>query len=213
MTVYVPTSWQDFPNLSTPITAARLNNLEAGVIAAYIQGTGTLVNADLAVGAAIGIAKLASYPSDATKFLRGDGTWAAPAASAGSELGYGQRTSNVTAAGTSSATATDLSITTGAVTYDGTAAFIHFFTERVDPGTSFIKIVLYDGNTELGVMADIFLIANVTVSISAFYRLTPSAGSHTYNARAYSDGGTGVVHAGTGAISSFMPAFIRVTKA
>lgn len=40
---------------------------------------GSIVNADINASAAIGIAKLAGYPTDATKFLRGDGTWAATA--------------------------------------------------------------------------------------------------------------------------------------
>lgn len=97
---YSRTTWQDSPSVVTPITAARLNNIEAGIVAAYVQGAGGLVNADIAVGAAIaysklnlalgivnadisasaaiGISKLASYPSDATKFLRGDATWAVP---------------------------------------------------------------------------------------------------------------------------------------
>lgn len=56
---FVPTSWQDLPNTSTPITAAQLNRIEAGIVAAYVQGTGTLVNADIAAGAAIAYSKLA----------------------------------------------------------------------------------------------------------------------------------------------------------
>lgn len=37
-----------------------------------------IVNGDISASAAIGIAKLAGYPTDATKFLRGDATWAVP---------------------------------------------------------------------------------------------------------------------------------------
>lgn len=42
---------------------------------ATITPTG-ITNADIASNAAIGISKLAGYPSDSGKFLRGDGTWA-----------------------------------------------------------------------------------------------------------------------------------------
>lgn len=55
-----------------------MQNIEDGIVAAYVAGAGGLVNADLAAGAAIGIAKIAGYPTDATKFLRGDATWAVP---------------------------------------------------------------------------------------------------------------------------------------
>lgn len=101
---YSGTNWKDFPDTSTPINAARLNNMEAGITAAYTQGTGGLLNADIggaaaiaysklnlalsilnsdiSASAAIAISKLAGYPTDATKFLRGDGTWVVPPAGA-----------------------------------------------------------------------------------------------------------------------------------
>jgi hypothetical protein len=43
---------------------------------------GNIDNANLSAGAAIAISKLASYPSDSSKFLRGDGTWTVPTSSA-----------------------------------------------------------------------------------------------------------------------------------
>lgn len=39
-----------------------------------------IVNADIDAAAAIAFSKLAGYPADATKFARGDGTWAVPPA-------------------------------------------------------------------------------------------------------------------------------------
>lgn len=39
---------------------------------------GGLDNTNITAAAAIAISKLAAYPSDATKFLKGDGTWEAP---------------------------------------------------------------------------------------------------------------------------------------
>lgn len=44
---------------------------------------GSIDNTNIASGAAIGISKLAGYPSDNTKFLRGDGTWAVPSGGGG----------------------------------------------------------------------------------------------------------------------------------
>lgn len=47
----------------------------------------SIVNADIDAAAAIGISKLAGYPSDATKVLYGDGSWAVP--TAGPTFTYG----------------------------------------------------------------------------------------------------------------------------
>lgn len=52
-------TWKDWPDLSTQITAAKLENIESGIVAAYTQGLGTLVNADIAAGAGIVYSKLA----------------------------------------------------------------------------------------------------------------------------------------------------------
>lgn len=94
---YTPTNWKDFPDTSTPLEATPLNNMEAGIVAAYVQGagglknididaaaaivysklvlTGGVVDADISALAAITLAKLAGYPNDATKYLSGAG-WA-----------------------------------------------------------------------------------------------------------------------------------------
>lgn len=103
-------------NETTPLTAANLDQIEAGIaslsdILALIDAKGdllvgtadnafarlavgaankvlatgassalsyaTIVDAMIDAAAAITISKLAGYPSDATKFLRGDGSWAA----------------------------------------------------------------------------------------------------------------------------------------
>ena len=45
-----------------------------------------IVNADINTAAAIGISKLAGYPSDATKFLNGNGAWSIPTGSGGQTL-------------------------------------------------------------------------------------------------------------------------------
>jgi hypothetical protein len=69
---------------------------------------GTLVNADLAAGAAIAPSKIAGYPTDANKYLAGDGTWkivatsGAPSGSASGDLtgSYPGPTINALAVGT-----------------------------------------------------------------------------------------------------------------
>lgn len=79
---YTPTNWQDYPNLSTAITAARLNNMETGIGNAYIQGTGTIVNADVAAAAAIAVSKLAAGTNTfVLTTTAGVPGWATPAVS------------------------------------------------------------------------------------------------------------------------------------
>jgi len=59
----------------TSIDSSDVNNNMAAVRAVV---NGNLDDSNLAAAAAIAIAKLANFPSDATRFLRGDGNWAVP---------------------------------------------------------------------------------------------------------------------------------------
>jgi hypothetical protein len=56
------------------------SDIAVGAAIAYskLQLANSIVNGDISPSAAIAIAKLAGYPTDATKFLRGDGSWVAP---------------------------------------------------------------------------------------------------------------------------------------
>lgn len=61
---------------------------DISVVLANFQAIATILNggidnANINAAAAIALSKLAGYPSDATKFARGDGSWASPPASAG----------------------------------------------------------------------------------------------------------------------------------
>lgn len=50
----------------------------AGIAYSKLSLALAIVNGDISATAAIALSKLAGYPSDATKFARGDGTWAVP---------------------------------------------------------------------------------------------------------------------------------------
>ena len=60
----------------TTADASLVNNNNTATKAVV---NGNLDNANLSAGAAIAASKLAGYPTDATKFLSGDGTWVVPA--------------------------------------------------------------------------------------------------------------------------------------
>ena len=165
------------------ITSGTATVSSAGSLTLPQYGSGLLVMASTSVGY--------FYPSVAS-----------------SQLGYGERTSDTTFTATSSATATDLGISTGAVTYDGSAVVLQFFAPAVERGTNSVRFALYDGSTEvIGRLCQTD--AAGAQSISGFYRFTPSAASHTYQIRGWVDAGTGSVFAGT----ARPPAFIRVTRA
>lgn len=55
-----------------------ISQIIADLDAILAQVNGNIDNSNIAAAAAIALSKLAGYPSDATKFARGDGTWAAP---------------------------------------------------------------------------------------------------------------------------------------
>lgn len=67
---------------------AAVTRLGLGGVGTVLKGGASapsfasIVDADISAAAALGIAKLQGYPTDATKFLRGDATWAVPATSA-----------------------------------------------------------------------------------------------------------------------------------
>ena len=58
------TTWKDLPDTSTPFLAAKMQNIEDGIVAAYVQGAGTLVNAVDTTGVIVRTAGIRSpFPS------------------------------------------------------------------------------------------------------------------------------------------------------
>ncbi|MCR4331731.1 MAG: hypothetical protein NUV34_03355, partial [Sulfuricaulis sp.] len=128
---------------------------------------------------------------------------------AGAELAYGQITSNVPVTATTAAGA-DVVVSSGAVTYDGTPVYVEFYAPIALAGTNYITFVLYDGATLLGIVAQN---RTLNISVNAPVKITPSAGSHTYQIKAYVDAGSGTVYAGAGTGGAAFPASCRVVKA
>jgi PKD repeat protein len=135
----------------------------------------------------------------------------------GYEIAYAQITSPVTISATTEGAAQDV-VSSGAVTYDGTAVYIEFYAPRVDVGAAAETIlVLQDGATALGWIG-YFSVGAVTAiqqrtPARLSRKLTPSAGSHTYKITGFRVTVNGTVQAGAGGSAAFMPAYIRVTKA
>jgi len=55
---YTRTTWQDYPNTTTPITAARLNNIESGILG--VESSVLSVESQLSLPKALGVVARAS---------------------------------------------------------------------------------------------------------------------------------------------------------
>ena len=135
------------------------------------------------------------------------------------ELAYAQITALVTVTATTEATATPI-VAAPAITCDGlTPIVVEFFSPSVGPPANvsgYMSLILFDGNTPLGIIANQQSPANTyTVAPATLgrLRLTPSAGAHTYSVRGVSIGGSGNVYAGAGGPADNAPAHIRITLA
>ena len=142
----------------------------------------------------------------------------AAASMPGFELDYAQITSSVSVTGTSAATATTC-ITGNAVTYDGsTRICIEVYCPAVQTGTSsgsIIEVLIYDGSSQVGIVGEVArgTGSSDNCTLCARIYLTPSAAAHTYSVRAYRGTANGTFQAGAGGNDTYMPAYLRITKA
>lgn len=127
----------------------------------------------------------------------------------GTDITYVESSTAVNVTSTNPAAGTAV-ISTSATTYDGTDVYVQFFAPTIQKGTTYMVLLLCDGATVLWQI-------NQTVLASeggwGMRKITPSAGSHTYNVKGYVDGGTGVVTANAGSGDQKPPMFLRVIKA
>lgn len=133
------------------------------------------------------------------------------------EIAYVEFTSDVTVNG-SEGSPNDV-VSSGAITYTGSKIKIEFFCPEIDSGagTTFCIISLWDDTTDLGrflVTGQSSGTGNDQVNpVYGVRYLTPSAGSHTYKARAWKVGNNGTVNVGSGGAGNNLPGYIRVSYA
>lgn len=141
------------------------------------------------------------------------GAWVPPI---GYEYAYAQMTAtlNVTATLETSAQ-TAISVT---ATFDGSPILLEFFCVQVatpNVAGGYVNTSLWDGGTDLGLWGSTYSgsAAGMAATLCARRRLTPTAGSHTYSARAHiGPSGTGQLAAGAGGPSSYGPSFLRIIR-
>lgn len=136
----------------------------------------------------------------------------------GQQLTYDQITTNVTVAATTEAGATTI-ITATAFTFDGTTAVtFEFFAARIITSANAgddVTIYLFEDGVIVGIIGQLVNpgAAGLGVPVVCRLRKTPSAGAHTYSVRAKRTTANGTVLAGTGGTGTFLPAFLRISKA
>jgi len=134
------------------------------------------------------------------------------------EILYAELLADVSVTSTSVAAPT-MVINPGSVVYDGSPIIIEFYTSALCPPTvanSQIILNLYDGNTDIGYIAQCFNPAANNMQLPALVRrrLTPTPGAHSYNVRSWVSQNTGAIRGGPGnTAANFNPGYLRVTKA
>lgn len=128
------------------------------------------------------------------------------------ELGYSQITSNVTVSATGTGTSATSVIPAMTVVCDGSAVSVEFFAAQVGNGSGAnIYISLLRDGAELVRYWGVWNGSSAQVPMHLQYRDTPTAGSHTYEVRAFRATANGTVFADTGTANA-SPAFLRVSK-
>jgi len=131
---------------------------------------------------------------------------------AGEVLGYAENTTDVTISATASPG--DLVVSLAPIQFDGsTVVMVEFFSARVETGATANSEVtgeLFDSTTLVGRFFDINNVAAVVQRLPAYcsVRLTPTAGSHTYNVKAFRFTSNGVIRGA----ATRVPTFLRVVR-
>lgn len=162
-------------------------------------------------------ANLGIYANESVTFVYNGTYWQEAARALKSVLTYDQITSNVNITATTAGTANTI-VTAAALTTDGTTPLnVTYFAPAIDTpnvvnGT--VSLILYlDGSTS-GHFGDSPGIINSRFGFGTYVtRATPSAGSHTFSARGYVNGGTGVIQAGAGTTTTYTPSYIQISRA
>jgi hypothetical protein len=197
-------------------------NIAPGAAIAYskLLLTNGIVNSDVAAAAAIAYSKLLLTNSIKNADLIGSGGALADMPP-GREISYNEFQGEVSVTATSEATATQIVAMPSAYTFDGaTPVWIEFFAPGFDTipiADNDFTIWLYDG-TSIGRLG--FSNIHATSGTPHFghpiyvkRKITPSAAAHTYSIRGSTFGQPWSIHAGGGGAGTYMPGFIRVSRA
>jgi len=131
------------------------------------------------------------------------------------EVNYTEFTTDVSVTATTVGTANQI-VSAGAITYQNAPHLIEFYCPQATQAAVQNFLLLRDGTTVLGTISR-FAASASAAPVYVQRRLTPSAGSHTYNIASWNAAaGTWTYQAGTGGTAgdstTDLPGFIRVTR-
>lgn len=150
-------------------------------------------------------------------FLRGKFSQGLLASLAGYKFAYNEFTSNVAITALTEATANTI-VSVAGVQFDGaTEVVIDFRCVAVHHTVQFAQtqVVVFDGATAIGQIGLWHAPDATTYQATNFvpFRMTPTAGTHTFSICAFTNVATASFIAGPGGAGNFAPGFIRVTRA
>lgn len=202
----------------TPLNATTFNalgavvdsklDIPAGSNNQYLKRvSGLWVPANLSAG------DLPGYPADATKVLKGDGTWAVPPSA---DLAYVERITNITI-NTITEAAPTVILTCPSITLDGaTKILIEMRAPCIAWGGSAVAggISLWEDGVDRGRIFDGTIVGGVAGSFpfAAAREFTPAAGAHVYTTRGWAGGTNMIIQAGAGGVGTPLPMFMRIRR-
>lgn len=215
---YTRVNWVDFPNTSTPVDAANLNNMDVGISNALTTSTTLDQVAAPAANVALNSKKITGLAN---------GTVASDAAAFGqipTSIGnvvHGTKTSSVSTSGTTFSGGADLLASVLSFTADGTSDYL-----VVGSGVGWANGTSGNGmqarlnldSADGGIIQEIDIGTALAADGLPFSPrgiiLAPSAGSHTVNIRVNAvAGGTVTVAAGVGGAGTNGPIVVTIQKA
>jgi hypothetical protein len=117
------------------------------------------------------------------------------------------------------ASAAQMVIAGSATVYDGRPVIVEFSSPGIltpNAAGASVMLNLWDANTDLGYFGQV-LATSPQIQVGATFRrrITPTAGTHTYQIVGWRTvgGASGTVQAGPGGIDQFCPAFLRIVRA
>ncbi len=145
--------------------------------------------------------------------------WGAGRPTKSAELAYAEITAIVDLTATSEGGA-NVIVTAPAITCDGaTTIIVEFFSPCYSPGAGdgrYSGLLLYDNGVLLGWLGQTqndgsTAGGQVGNAVEVKRRFTPSAGSHVFSVRAFSNAGGGKIYSGPGGAGTYLPSYIRIS--
>lgn len=131
------------------------------------------------------------------------------------EINYTEFITDVSITATTVGTANQI-VSSGAITYQASPTLVEFYVPRISSVNADVNVILRDGTTVLGTLAQ--FASGASASAVCLHRyFTPTAASHTYNIAAWLGAADTVIFdAGSGGVAgndtTFFPGLIRISR-